>query len=211
METNSVLALFDFDKTLITTDSFRLFVRTCAASPGDHLRLIASTVLCRAGVVSNLRYKQYLLQRVWYCRPLEVQKTLLKRFCGVAGRRQNSTVVGRLLDHARKGHTLAVLSASPQFYLEPVVHAICPTVEVYGSQVSFDGNRVEMVNLYGQDKAERAEALIRDLNPQRVHVYTDHLSDLPLLRLADSATLVRPRRRLLREMRRLRVEFETIP
>ena len=209
-EGGNVLVLFDFDKTLVTVDSFRFFVRVCAGSPANHLRMIASTPLCRVGVISNSQYKQYLLRHVWCSRTPEVQASLLERFCEKIRQRQNAMVVRRMLDHVGAGHAVAVLSASPQFYLEPAVHELSPRVEVYGSQVTCKGPVVEMVNLHGRRKAELARSLIRDRKPDRVHVYTDHQSDLPLLRLADSATLVRPARRLLREVRRLQLEYETI-
>ena len=210
-EDDNVLVLFDFDKTLITVDSFRLFVRTGATSLGDHLRAVFSAVLCRAGFLSNRQYKEHLLRRVWGRRSPEDRTRLLARFLESVRRRQDPVVVRRLLDHVRDGHRVVVMSASPEFYLGPIVHGLSERVEVYGSRVTVEDTRVDVENLHGEPKAERARALIGERRPDRVHVYTDHAVDLPLLRLADFATLVRPSRKLLCAVRQMGLEFETIP
>jgi phosphoserine phosphatase len=207
---NKVIAIFDFDKTLVKIDSFRLFARIIADSLGSRLWTYWQAVLCKLGMLTNTRYKEKILEALWFPKTLEIQARLLEVLLEHLRKQQHPVIVRRMLEHAREGDVVVVMSASPEFYLRPFLHSLCPQARIVGSRVTLHGSTVKMQNLQGEQKAERAQALIEGERPARICVYTDHIVDLPLVWLADRAVLVRPSRRLVRGVRHLGIEHEVI-
>ncbi|NLE37926.1 MAG: haloacid dehalogenase-like hydrolase [Pirellulaceae bacterium] len=205
-----MIAIFDFDKTIVQVDSFRLFARMAAGSMPRRLWFFWLAVLCKLGLVSNTSYKEAILVARWFSQTTTARSALLESFFDQLRAEVHPTVVSRLQDHARAGDTIHVLSASPDFYLEPFVRSLCPEARVIGSQTTSGEDGVRLVNLQGDEKARVARDLIAEGANRPVIVYTDHPIDLPLLRLADRAVLIRPSRRLLNTVKRLGIAHEVI-
>lgn len=206
-----MIAIFDFDKTVVQIDSFRLFARIAAGSFPRRLRCLGLAVLCKLGFLSNTRYKETILAAYWFSPAESSRQERLNSLMERLHKAQHPLVVERLRQHARAGDTVLVMSASPEFYLLPFVHSVCPEARVAGSRVTLDGSVARLDNLQGDQKARRAREVIEEAGAEEVVVYTDHLVDLPLVRLAGRAVLVRPSRRLLRAVRRLGIDCEVIP
>ncbi len=207
---NKVMAIFDFDKTLVRIDSFRLFAHLIAGTIAGRLRCLWLAVLCKFRFMSNTRYKERILETFWFSKTPESQAAILESFHRQLHEKQNTVVTGLMLEHARNGDSVAVISASPEFLLKPFMYSLCSSSQVRGSTVRLDGSTVIIKNLHGDRKVEVAQALIEMECPRRIFVYTDHIVDLPLVRLSDRAVLVRPSRRFVREVEKLGIQFETI-
>ena len=61
MSEGSVLALFDFDKTLVSRDSFRLLGDLGARSALERGKLFGDAVVAKLGGMTNERYKERVL------------------------------------------------------------------------------------------------------------------------------------------------------
>jgi phosphatidylglycerophosphatase C len=201
------LAVFDFDKTLVAGDSFRLFGRIAAASRREHRYTLLLAALCKARLLSNAAYKERVLQRVWHGRAPEAQATILAGLYRQLEGLAHGAIVRRLREHLRLGHQVVVLSASPAFYVAPFVHEVWSRdIEVLASRFGHG----EGGNLYGTRKAEATRRLIEARRPRAVWVYTDHRSDLPLIEMADHVRLVRPSAGLVRTLRARGIAFEVM-
>jgi HAD superfamily phosphoserine phosphatase-like hydrolase len=205
-----VLAIFDFDKTLISQDSFRIFSLHAATTHRQRLLMWLLAILCKFRMIGNEDYKAAVLRRVWSYRPTREQRDVLATFLGRMRPLENGAVVRRLQRHLASNDRVAVFSASPEFYLRPFVSVWSGKIEVIATSVRQEGIDLVVENMYGSTKASAANSLIEQYRPVRICVYTDHVSDLPLVRLAHEVCLVRPSRRLLRTIRKLQIPFEVI-
>ncbi len=209
MPSSRDLVIFDFDKTLISGDSFRVLSRIAARSPLETLEALALAVVCKLGFLDNTAYKTRVLARLWWSKSAAERTARL----GALQRRleslERASVVALLRQHLDEGHDVLVVSASPAFYVAPFVRRWSDRIEVYASSVEEGGPVTE--NLRGERKAVLARRLIDERAPSRVWVYADHLSDLPLIELSDRVRLLQPSARLLRSLRRQRIDFEVVP
>ena len=203
------LVIFDFDKTLISGDSFRELSRIAARGPLETFEALGLAVVCKLGWIDNTDYKSRVLARLWWSKPAAERAARI----GALERRlevmERPRVVALLRQHLDDGHDVLVVSASPAFYVEPFVRRWSDRIQVFASSVEEGGPVTE--NLRGERKAVLARRLIEERAPSRVWVYADHLSDLPLIELSDRVRLLEPSARLLRSLRRQRIDFEVVP
>lgn len=205
-----VLALFDFDKTLVSRDSFRLFGELAARSRCEHAVLFLIAGITKLGWIDNTRYKERVLDRVWRRRPAHERSELLERHARAMSRLGIEPAWARLHAHLERGDHVAVLSASPDFYLAPYLERISPAIEVHGSTVEEKESGVRISNLYRQAKANRAAQIVATIAPARTIVYTDHRDDIEMMRLADRVVLVRPQDTTRQQVHEAGIEFEVL-
>ena len=204
------LAIFDFDKTLVARDSFRLFGGLGASGPVERALLLGYAALARIGVISNTRYKVLVLQRVWLRRRAAARAVLLTRVQeALQGLVVESTTTA-LRAHLDRGDRVAVLTASPEFYIASFLADISPAIELHGSQVQERDGKIRLENLYGKRKAAVAGTLITEMQPGLVHVYTDHEHDIALMRLAGRVSLIRPKAATIAAVEKAGIEFDVL-
>jgi HAD superfamily phosphoserine phosphatase-like hydrolase len=211
MTEGTQLAIFDFDKTLVSRDSFRLFGELGARSGLEKLLLFGFAVMCRFGAIDNCRYKELVLGRVWLGRSPDEREALRDKLSAAMTSLTIEPAMAKLRKHLSEGHEVAIFSASPEWYLRPFVHAISAEIEVFGSLIEErpeGGVRVE--NLFRERKAEKARKFVERRTPSKTWVYTDHRDDLELMRLGDRITLVRPKQSTIDAVRAAGIEFEVI-
>lgn len=205
-----VLAIFDFDKTLIRHDSFRIFSLYAATTQRQRLLMWLLAALCKLRMIDNETYKAAVLRRTWSCRSTLEQRDVLATFLEYMRTLENEVVVRRLRRHLDSNDRVAVFSASPEFYLRPFISSWSSNIDLIATVVRQEGFDLVVDNMYGSTKSSAASSLIEQCKPKHICVYTDHVSDLPLVRLANEVFLVRPSRRLLRAIRKLHIPFEVI-
>jgi phosphatidylglycerophosphatase C len=210
MQAEGAVALFDFDGTLISTDSFRLLSLMAAGSPVGQVHMGLLAVACRLGLIDNDGYKQRVLRAIWQGRSPAQRERLLGALQERLGALLRAGVAERLRQHVRAGDRVAVISASPLCYLEPFMQQLAPGVEVHGSQMRDTAAGVALDNLYGTAKLGAARAVLGRHPGARSLLYTDSLSDLPLMQLVDHTCLVAPASTTVRTLRRLGLSFEVI-
>jgi HAD superfamily phosphoserine phosphatase-like hydrolase len=210
MRSGNAVVIFDFDKTLTTRDSFRLFSLEAAATFRVKAQVIILALFCKLGLLDNAAYKTHVLKQVWIEKNREQRREFLKHFLLVLHRIENDSVVSLLKQHLENNDKVVVMSASPEFYLRPFVQSWSDDIEVFGTKVYDADGRVEVNNLFGESKAGLTKTLIQQHNPESLLVYTDHISDLSLMRLATKVRLVSPSPQCIRVLRSLDIKFETI-
>ncbi len=198
-------ALFDVDKTLVSVNTARLYVRWRIGRRElgivDYLKLsrvLASYALgtldpeiaAEKGFRALVGYREAQMReecRVWY-------EKEVRRHITVLGRRE----VARCREN---GMTCALLSASTAYLTEPlaedlgVEHVICSRLSVEDGK--FTGGW-EAPLCYGHGKLERAQAWARTqgVDLKRSSFYTDSISDLPVLEAVGSPRVINPDPRL---------------
>lgn len=187
------LALFDFDGTLTTRETFPLFVR--AATPRERLRggrwRLAPTVLgYRLGLVSGLRVRAEVTRIALAGVP---EADVLA--AAAAFRREQlpgllrPEALARLRAHRDRGDRVLVVSGNYESLLAPWcasegIGCLASRVEVVQGRLTgaYAGPQCVL-----EEKARRVRAAI-DLSAHgRIHAYGDTPEDRPMLLLADVA------------------------
>lgn len=210
MSETSALVIFDFDKTLVARDSFRLLGDLGASGRGQRLLFLALAALSKIRLLSNRRYKELVLDRVWRRRSPRQRDEILIRLLDSLRSLTIEPSVAALQDHLQRGDTVAVVTASPEFYVAEFMAQISDAVRVRGSRVVESDKGLHVSNLRGERKAVAGAELISESGAEIVHVYTDHADDLPLMKLANRITLVDPPQATIAAADRAGLDYEIL-
>ena len=206
--TGRIGAFFDFDETLLDTESSRLGIK--------HLweRRLVSRIFILKAFVAGLLYRRHLitdqqtakiLLRLYRNRRLvEFTDGSEAFYRDILKPRLAPKILAKVNDHKDQGHTLVLISGSIRYMLEPVArdlgfeHLLCTDLEA-------DANGL----LTGKPKGplcldttkrhlatELAQSTGIDL--ARSYAYGNHQADLPLLELVGFPHAVEPSRPLLK-------------
>lgn len=182
------LALFDFDNTLTTCDTYSRFLRLIA-SPTQLTRArwtIGPWLLgYRAGLISATAIRCRATRVALAGRAVAEITTQARHYA----EQQLPTMLDpammqRLQWHRQQGHTVALVSASIDLYLRPWcrqygLDLICNRLEQHGDH--FTGRYFDDC---GPHKAERIRERYRLERFSRVYAYGDSVEDRPMLALA---------------------------
>jgi HAD superfamily phosphoserine phosphatase-like hydrolase len=206
--THETLSLFDFDKTLIHEDSFRIFSLSASNSIWEKILVLFLAFCNKSKFISNSYYKKSVLKIVWIKKGKRDKELFLEDFIRVLQKKQNKKVVNALKKHVDLGDKVIIISASPSFYLNPFVKLLSENIEVLGSHFRVRGGQMEFFNLYGTKKMLSAEKIIKKINPRIIWLYTDHISDMPLIKLADRIRLINPSSKFIKKLNQLKIDYE---
>jgi HAD superfamily hydrolase (TIGR01490 family) len=211
-------ALFDVDRTLVTVNSARLYVRwrmqRNEASIGDYLLVSRVLLQYALGTLDPEQAARAAFPSVRGQSEAHLRQECLGWYDRVV--RPHISLHGRNeVERCRKrGHLVAILSASTPYLTEPLAaelaidHVICTRLEIEDGR--FTGGW-ERPLCYGAGKVERARvwAERHGVDLARSTFYTDSISDLPMLEVVGFPRVVNPdpRLRLVAARRRYPVEF----
>lgn len=197
MERETKLALFDFDGTLTTSDTFLEFIRFCCGAPRLCLGLALFSpllVLMKLRLYPNGRAKERLF--AYFFRGLaETQfDARCRDFCRL---RLPRLLRPSMLREARRlreeGFTLCIVSASIDRWIRPWAAAcgfdriIATELEVRDSHLT---GRFLTPNCYGPEKVRRLRAAYPARSACRVVAYGDSRGDEEMLAWADEGIRV---------------------
>ncbi len=205
------LAFFDFDGTLIRSDSGVLCavpsIRRGLLGPRIGGKLIGTYLLSKAG----LRTRTDAMRVGFLCyagRSLTELRAIMQELFDQHLRPALSPAAcERVRFHKERGDRLVILTASAFFFAEPIARHL-GVDEVVGTQVGFDASGlctglVEGAIVEGPEKLrvalDRAEAEGAPLS--EAAFYTDHIADLPLLEAVGTPVVVGAHRALGRVAR----------
>ena len=208
MKNNNVLSIFDFDKTLIRKDSFRIFGLLASEKIWKKVLVLFLALCSKAGLISNKSYKAWVLRIVWLTKDERERERLLQKLFFELRGLENPEIVHALKTHIERGDRVVVLSASPSFYLKPYVQFWSEDIKVFGSELQVVNGKIKFQNLYALQKALCAKSIIEQKRPSSVWVYTDHISDLPLIKIADRVRLINPSPKFLKKLDQLKINYE---
>ncbi|AJP57704.1 HAD family hydrolase [Pandoraea vervacti] len=195
MRDASIVAAFDFDGTISTTDSLRVFVRSTIGTP----RFVAGALLASAsligaalGLVDRGTAKAAFLRATIGGRSraqldADVSRFLQDRLPGLI----RPEMLARVRQHRALGHRVVLVSASPGLYLRPWAASV-GIETVLSTELAFDANdRFDGVfakpNCWGPEKVRRLEAWWKDMPPRVLFAYGDSRGDKEMAERADYA------------------------
>jgi phosphoserine phosphatase len=205
---HDTLSIFDFDKTLIKADSFRLFSLLASDNVWKKIVVFCLALFHKSKAISNSFYKVSVLRTVWFTKKKFEKEVFLDDFYKTLRKFENERVCNALKKHLKIGDKVVVISASPLFYLEPYFKKFGDNIEVVGSTFRLTGRKIAFVNLYGDKKAFCIKKIIQKIGPKVIWVYTDHISDLPIIKLADRVRLVNPSGKLIKKVSKYKIDYE---
>jgi putative phosphoserine phosphatase/1-acylglycerol-3-phosphate O-acyltransferase len=206
LQTDNTAAIFDFDGTLVRGDSFRSFLFLYLRKKG-FLNLaaldISSAFLLRKLRLISLAEAKTTCLRCFVGWPRERLHEFGNRF----GQEKLVTMIRpgareRIAWHKFQGHTTIIATSAPDIYFDfakselGIDHVLASQLEFENG--SFSGRFVGGADLFGRLKSERVTEFCRSqgINLESSYVYTDHHSDVDLLKNARFPHVVSPTRRL---------------
>jgi HAD superfamily hydrolase (TIGR01490 family) len=183
------LALFDFDGTLTTTDTFSRFMYFSSGPARIALgTLVLGPLLVgfRSGLVSGRTLRRASAAFCFRGRAVEDVARLGRRYAQTFEPLLRPEAMARLRGHQAKGDRVAIVSASLSVYLVPWTEAqgvdlLCTELEERGG-VHTGGFRGS--DCAGEEKARRVRARYDLKSYATIYAYGDTHEDHPLLRLA---------------------------
>lgn len=200
-------AVFDLDRTITKQGTFTTFLlstrRTFAPRAGLMLCILVHMARYKLGLIDRLDLKNCMLEAAFRGMDREAVERVAEDFVVRTVKTGIRTGFPQVLArHRDAGDKLVLATASVDLYAALFADhfrfdiLVCTTTAFAGHGTQLP--RILGRNCYGAEKKERvARALLSDDAVSRedvfVTAYSDHLSDLPLLKWADAGLVVRPR------------------
>jgi phosphatidylglycerophosphatase C len=190
-DNSRAVAVFDFDGTITFADSFLPFLRHEAGFFKfwmGTLLLSPFVLLQAAGLMSNSRAKERFLKFFLGGKTPESLESVSRDF--VAKRLpklMNPVALEKVGWHRAEGHTLLLLSASPELYLQ-FWTAANGFEKLLGTRLQLQADvisgRIQGDNCHGKAKVTRLREELGDLSQYELYSYGDSRSDLHVLDLS---------------------------
>lgn len=191
-----VIAAFDFDGTLTTTDTLTAFIRFTHGRRrlvGGLLRHAPWLLLMKLGLYPNGKAKEKLFAYFYKNTAYRQFRRWGYDFADVAETMLNHETVAILRQHQQIGHTVCVVTASIEEWVRPVCERLGGvTVIATRIEVSADGmltGRFLSRNCYGKEKVTRLLELFPCREGYELYAYGDSRGDAELLAFADKSAL----------------------
>ena len=191
------IAVFDFDGTLTTRDSFLAFIKWACGSVSYYtgfIRFAPMLVLMLLHLYPNWKAKQRVFSHFFKGWQYSWFKALGEEFGTELDMMRNEPTIQRLQEHVAKGDTVYVISASLPEWVEPWcsalgVNAVLATEIEVNDQGRITG-RFKSKNCFGPEKVSRLLEKEPDRDSYVLHAYGDSRGDKELIEFADVGTYV---------------------
>lgn len=192
--------IFDLDSTLTKKDTYIPFLVACLKEFG--LRRISIILLpfyillYVLGIITNSRLKEIFLEKFLSGITIDRLGPVAERFISsLLNSGLNKSIVKILNTHLNQKHKVILATASFDLYVLRLAerlgikYTVCTISEVRDGIIT---GRILGNNCYGEEKVKRIENLLNPSDWSSTILYTDHHSDLPLLRKVKQGFLVNP-------------------
>ena len=184
------LALFDFDGTITSRDSFLQFLWYADRSGfmRTSLTTIPQILLYKLNLYPNQMLKERFLTDLFQGKPLTEMQIRAEQFTNdLLPAIIRDGFWARLNWHRDNGDTIVVVSATPSFLLSP--WCTSQNIDLIGTEVELDQQsqltgRIDGRNCMGEEKVLRIKACYNLEDFQDLYVYGDSSGDLAMLELA---------------------------
>ncbi len=190
-----VVAVFDFDGTLIKGDSFIMFARFAVGWRHFVKALIKSApwlVLWKAGLLSNAKAKQRLFSALYKGMTRPAFERLGESFSAQLESVEIGSTVKALGEHISNGDTVYIVTASPAEWVRPwAVHHGVSAGNILATPVGFSAEKGSITgrfagnNCYGPEKVRRLLAKEPDRRNYTLIAYGDSRGDREMAQFAD--------------------------
>ncbi|MFZ3091282.1 MAG: HAD family hydrolase [Nitrospirota bacterium] len=193
-------AIFDLDGTLTKKDTYVPFLLLCIKEFGlrrfSVIFLPLYVLLYKCGIITNARLKEVFLSKILSGIPIEQLDPVAERFVSyLINKGLNRTVIQILNAHLGQKNRVILATASFDFYTQRFAERIgigqivCTRSELKNGILT---GRILGSNCHGQEKVRRIEELLNPSDWGASLFYTDHYSDLPLLKKVGKGFIVNP-------------------
>ena len=187
------IAVFDFDGTLISRDSFLEFIQFVCGKKNFYIGFLLFSpllILMKLHIYPNWKVKEKIFS--YYFRGMDYRSFKLhcERFAQVIEGYKKNDVVGFLNGHLEKGHVVYVVTASIEDWVRPWCESHSVNA-VIGTKMEVDRHgvitgRFSSKNCYGIEKVKR----LLEIEPRReeyvLYAYGDSRGDREMLSFSDS-------------------------
>ena len=189
--TSSHIAVFDFDGTITTKDSYIEFIIHCFGKFKTYLGFLFLSpviLLYKIRIVSNDFAKEITF--TYFFKGMEVFHFLDKcdSFKYKISVILKNEALNKIAFHQSEGHQLVIVSASMEDWIRPWAMEN-HFVDVIGTQPEIINNKLTgkfaTKNCYGIQKVIRLKKKISQLDQKTLHAYGDSKGDKELLKIAD--------------------------
>lgn len=187
----SRLALFDFDGTITTKDSFIEFIKYYSSTSRILIGIIylfPKMVLFKLGFIPNWRAKEYVL--TWFFKGESVGDVDLKskKFCEeVIVKLVKKDAILKLKQHKANGDRVVLVSASAEQWLKHWTESM--NIELISTKMEIENGqftgRLDGQNCYGINKVTKIKSLIDITEYKEIYAYGDSRGDKEMLELAN--------------------------
>jgi phosphatidylglycerophosphatase C len=184
------LALFDFDGTLTTKDTFIEFLKFLKGPRKFYWGILVLSpiiIFYKLSLIKNWKAKE-ILMKYFFGGMLEKEfQEHCTRFCAVRiGRIIKTDALMKLNFHKSNGDEIYIVSASPENWVSSYGDTI--SVKVIATQLEVKDKkmtgRILGKNCYGSEKTNRIHTLINLKDFSSIYAYGDSRGDREMLRLA---------------------------
>ncbi|MBQ3502133.1 MAG: decaprenyl-phosphate phosphoribosyltransferase [Clostridia bacterium] len=179
---------YDFDKTIYKKDSsIKFFLFCLKRHPSLILNFIKSlfvSVFYIIGFIPTKRYKEIYFSFLTKIKDIDLE---VKLFWEKEKRNINSWYIEKMKEND------VICSASPEFLVKPLFDIINPKANVICTKTNINNNgKVEIVgeNLKGNAKVKAIQDYFNSEDVKFDEVYTDSMSDFPILDLTENKFIV---------------------
>jgi HAD superfamily hydrolase (TIGR01490 family) len=200
----SIIAIFDLDKTMLDTDSEGLWCKFLFSERIVDLSFVLKILdyhkQYEACALDVREYEEYLIQPMLRLSPDE-QTALLAKFLTVVTPHIRAGMVRVKEEHEAQGHLPLLITSSNSFIVKPIAgllkfeHVLCTEMEENGGRLT---GHVSGEPPYQGGKIAAYEAWLEenDLSIREGWFYSDSYNDLPLLDHVDHPVAVTPDEKL---------------
>ena len=184
------LALFDFDGTVSTRDSYLLFTKFISRQ--QYLMgcfILAPKIICYlAGLYPNTLLKEDFLCRFYRGKSLNDLQMQAQKFCSLQiPSILRPKAIERILWHQNRGDVTVIVSAAPRLILEPWCQSI--RTDIIATELATDQDlrvtgKIAGINCWGNEKVRRIQQRYILSEYDEIFSYGDSAGDLPMLDIA---------------------------
>lgn len=195
------IAVFDFDGTLTTRDSFLAFIKWACGPVSYYAGLLSSApqlILMLLHLYPNWKAKERIFARFFKGWQYSWFRALGEEFASVLDTMRNEATIQRLQEHVERGDTVYIVSASMPEWISPWCSKLGIN-HVLATEVEVDDNgrltgRFKTPNCFGQEKVNRLLQAEPHREDYLLTAYGDSRGDRELLALADEGINVKASR-----------------
>ena len=178
-----ILALFDFDGTLVPGDSIVAYLKL-ALQKGyvDSITLAGDAFVALLGYAKLVSFEKGKTHALKFLRKLtpEQRAAFDAQFVRETLARAHPAGLARIAWHKAQGHVVALCSASTRQYMTQIGSALGADCVIASTQ---DENGAVLENCSGETKARRIRETFPNADYAASYAYGDSASDLAMLRL----------------------------
>lgn len=177
--------LYDFDNTIYKHDSsFKFYMFCIKFRPVLFFRLLYVFVLYCLNALHIISTKVFKERVFSYIAKLKNVDEIVEKFW----QKQTKNISAWYLTNRREDDVIC--SASPEFLVAACFKTINPTATIVATKMNKQTGKIEGENCKGEEKVNRLKQIFSDENLKFNAVYTDSLSDFPILDLTENKFIV---------------------